>query len=259
MKSHEILVSACIEAADTWHYMARECEVFNKRSGLETAGHVARSMMTFGTGALISIPEIERRIEGHIMRLERSLYELRKRAERCSSLASGDDNIFQTLNQVEMKKFGSRQLLVCGFTDRNCDSEYACNIGEVAFHLLEAHSFWGSSSNSVQDIAQRHKMFCRSIRLLEEKSATPKLAAMPHTPISQAIKKFINSQIQTQIENIDEFTSTALTSIKQASKTRSTLRRFLRPDNIEALKQGIESYKAKTSLDKPTTIDVDAE
>ena len=237
--------------------MARECEVFNKGSGLETVGHVARSMMTFGTGALISIPEIERRIEGHIMRLERSLYELRKRAERCSSLSSVDDNIFETLNQVERKKFGTQQHLVCGFTDS--DSEYRCNIGEVTFHLLEAHSLWGSTTNSAQDIAQRHKMYCRSIRLLEERLATPKLATMPRTPISQTVKKFVNSQIQAQIGNIDEFASTALTSIRQASKTRSALRKLLSSENMDALKEGIEVYKSKTSFDKPTTIDVDAE
>jgi hypothetical protein len=259
MSGQEVLLSACSEAAETWHYMARECEAFNKDSGIETAGQVARSLITFGTSAIISIPEIQRRIENHIIRLERSLYELLKRVSRCSGLASEDDNIFEMLIQVERKKFGAQHLLSCGFTGSESDRAYRCNIGEVSFHLLEARSFWGSASNSVQDIAQRHKMVCRSRRLLEEGLPTPKLVTMPYTPISKKLKDYIDSQIKAQVGNIDELAATAITSLKEAGKTSPLLQRLLTPETIGALKKTIEERSSSTSSDKASAADGNVE
>jgi hypothetical protein len=259
MSSQEILLSACSEAAETWHYMTRESEAFNKDSGIETAGQVARSLITFGTSAIISIPEIQRRIEIHIIRLEKNLYELLKRVSRCLGLASEDDNIFEMLIQVERKKYGAQTLLSCGFMESDSDCEYRCNIGEVSFHLLESRSFWRSASNSVQDIAQRHKMVCRSRRLLEEGLPTPKLATMPHTPISKKLKDYINSQVKARVDNIDELAATAITSLKEAGKTGPLLQKLFTSEAICALKKTIEDRSSSTASDKATTTDSNVE
>jgi hypothetical protein len=258
MSGPQILLSACSEASETWHYITRECEAFNKDSRLETAGHVIRTVLTFGTSAAISIPETERRIENHIIRLEKGLYELKKRVSRCASLSSGDDNIYELLIQVERKRFGSQQLLSSGFKEDSSDSEYRCNIGEVSFHLIEARSFWRSASNSIQDLGQRHKMVCRSKRLLEESLPTPRLATMPHTPIAQKLKDFIDTQIKEQVGNIDDFAAAASKSLKEAIDERPNLQKLLSSENIDRLKGLMQDRASKSGPDKANVIDVDA-
>jgi hypothetical protein len=255
MSKQKVIVTACSEASEAWHYLTRECDAFNKDSSLETAGHIGRTLLTFGISAALSIPETKRRIENHIIRLEKNLYEFQKRVTRCSNLAEDTDNIYEMLLHVEKSRFGNTNFLSCGFLDDSRDNEYLCNIKEVAFHIIEAKSFWGTATNSVQDISMRHKMVCNAKRLLEKAVKTPKLATMPHTPLSEKIKEFINAQIEFQANNLDEFVETATNSLKKALEEKPNLQKLINDKNVGKLKDIIKNKVNKDSFEKSQVID----
>ena len=192
--------AASLEAAvETWSQIANDCKVFNQGTELETAGHVARSVLTFGTSSLMSLPNIDRNIENQKNRLEEKLYDFKRRVLRVIDLIDGDINIYEEMIDVERLKYGRNLTLECGYLKSGDSYEpYECNVGEVAFHLIHAKSFWNSGdhvSNSVQDIGNRFRMVCRKRRRRDTYKRTPRLESMPHTPIAERLRSGISERV----------------------------------------------------------------
>ena len=230
MDSSKAVIEACEKAENTWHQLAKECEIFNMHTKMETSGHLLRAMVTFGMSSLSKVPEIERSIESHALRTDLFLNEFRTRVGEALSVAQDGDNIFEMLISVEKHKHGTNLELSCGYTGSEEDCrEYKCNIGEVAFHLIEARNFWAEGAlNSAQDITQRHKMVCRTKRGFPGAlKITPKLAKMPYTPLSEKLKRYISNRIKQQEPAIGEYIVSASVGAKTAmgSLARDFLKR----------------------------------
>ncbi len=158
--SHAVIVSS-EEAVDTWRRLSKECEIFNMHTEIETTGHVIRAFSTLGVYSLIKVPQIEKDIERHILLLDSLLDEFQKGVESTLSISHDEGNIYEILISAEQQKYGGNLALVCGYTGSEENySEYECNIGEVAFHLIAGKNFWedGCAYNAVQDIRASRKL-----------------------------------------------------------------------------------------------------
>ena len=203
MEISKAVIAACEASTETWHRLAKDCQVFNYGTRMETTGHIIRAFVTFGTSSLLSAPQIERSIENQSNKLEASLYEFKRRVQRAIELDQDGVNIYEALISAEISKYGENTKLACGFVKKGENFEvYECNIGEVAFHLIEARKFWNNdcAKNSVQDISGRYTMVCKAKRALGAQRQTPELALMPSTPLSEKIKKLISTHTQKSSE-----------------------------------------------------------
>ena len=81
---------------------------------------------------------------------------------------------------------------------------------------------------------------------------------MPHTPIAQKLKDFIDTQIKEQVGNIDDFAAAASKSLKEAIDERPNLQKLLSSENIDRLKGLMQDRASKSGPDKANVIDVDA-
>lgn len=250
--SHAVIVSI-EEAVDTWHRLSKECEIFNMHTEIETTGHVIRSISTLGVYSLIKVPQIEKDIERHILRLVSLLDEFQKQVESVLSISHADDNIYEILISAEQQKHGCNLALDCGYTGSGENySEYKCNIGEVAFHLIAGKNFWadGGAHNSVQDISRRYKMVCRAKRGFPgAQKFTPRLSNMPHTPLSEKLKNYISSQIERQGENLVDYLAAAADGFEKVADKHPLLEVTMRSlKSSDSLRSAISSGKFRDGM-----------
>jgi hypothetical protein len=252
--SHAVIVSS-EEAVDTWHRLSKECEIFNMHTEIETTGHVVRSISTLGVYSLIKVPQIEKDIERHILRLDSLLDEFQKGVESTLSISHDEDNIYEILISAEQQKYGGNLALVCGYTESEKNySEYECNIGEVAFHLIAGKNFWadGGAYNAVQDISRRYKMVCRAKRGFPgARKFTPRLSNMPNTPLSEKLKKYISSQIERQGDNLVDYLAAAADGFKKVADKHPLLEETMKGlKSGDSLRSAISSGKFRDGMRK---------
>ena len=264
MDNKKILDIALKEAIDLWINISKKCLIFNQGARLESIGNIGASILSFGIAAARIVPPQQRKISDHINNLEKNLYDLKKRVERCILLSHSEQNIYLLLLDKEKEIYGENILLHCGYISIEYNMKEECNIAEVSYHLINCNNsdYFGdkNTQNAVKDICNRQKMICKSKRLMSSKQITPKLFVSSEiferwqltswkSGIKKTTEELSKNRIQRRIKKITEELSKNRIQLEYwESIPKGRYKEEYIKENIKLYKDCIKRNKASISM-----------